>query len=515
MRLFSYAWRGRRAITLRVRAALLCCALFALFYGVIIIAAYRYQTDMSRRVTDQALLAAAESVAASAVKQRAKGADMASLELPDARLARVRFLVIRDRNAVPLFQSGNRSGYDRGVRAAMIGAARGADRTLTTIPSDESNSGDRGSAVRIATVPVIAPAGERYYVQAGVVPGDLSPVSRTMLDLLYFTFPGALVAAFCTGWVLAGYVIEPLKAVGTTAERVTVDQLNARIPMNPNESSEIAEVKSKLNAALERLQRGYEAHDRFISNVAHDLRTPIATILTESQVIRMTPGTKSDEYHRFANSVEDEMRRLGRLIESFLMLARAEHGAPITLGVDVPLNDVALEAVRHSTPIARLYHISIHTTLDETTPELEELTVRGDPDLLRTMIENLLQNALKFSPRGAAIEVRVASRTGEAVIEVRDRGPGIPQDLADSLFHRFTQAPDEAPRFRGAGLGLAIARSVAVIHHGRISAHNRADGGCVFEVYLPLATSDEPEPSPQPISGVAPTGEPSVLTPAG
>ncbi|MBL8745027.1 MAG: hypothetical protein JNK58_01585 [Phycisphaerae bacterium] len=516
MRLLAYTWDNRIGITLRVRAALTCVTLFAIFYGAIILAARQYRSNTLQRTVDQNIMEVADSVAAELLKPRGADANDSAFVLPDPRTSRVGFIVVADSEGKTIRQVGDRSGYFSAARAAMRSAVQDHQRALITAESDSPGRREGRSYARIVTLPARTQTGEPRYVQVGVVPEEIALVSRVMLDLLVFTFPGALLAAFCTGWVLAGYALQPLHEVGRAAEQMSTDHLDARVPTRPNEATEVAAVKEKLNAALERVQQGYRAHERFISNVAHELRTPIATMLTESQVIRMAPATL-DDFRRYADSVEDEMRRLGRLVESFLMLARAEHGAPVTTMTNVSLNDILVDAVGHATPLARHYDVSIRLSVQGGANQSRDPIVFGDPDLLRTMIENLIQNALKFSPKNGVIETGIEVRKEHAVIVVRDRGPGIPPDLADTAFERFTQAPNEVLQFRGAGLGLAIARSIAVLHKGRISARNAESGGCIVELCIPLA-DDHAVPGSDSTSEPAraePSPDENALAPAG
>jgi two-component system OmpR family sensor kinase len=262
---------------------------------------------------------------------------------------------------------------------------------------------------------------------------------------------------------------------------------------------EIARLQEELNSALERLEAGFRAQDEFISNVSHELRTPIAVLLTESQVIKLSTQDQA-RWRAFADQVEEQMQHLGGIVESFLTLTRA--------GLDqqrlrelVRINDVVLDSVQSCRAYAARHGVPLVPRLVES--EDGEAQVHGDPELLRTMLDNLVRNAVAHSPEGGAVEIEAVAEDGHLVLRVRDHGPGIPPEYLERVFERFVQVPagkraarEGRERRAGTGLGLAIASNVAQLHMGTIRAANNPDGGCTFTVALPLAAPTEADPAP-------------------
>jgi signal transduction histidine kinase len=195
------------------------------------------------------------------------------------------------------------------------------------------------------------------------------------------------------------------------------------------------------------------------------------------------------------------MRVVGGVVESFLVLARIGHGKELVRRERLPVNDVVLEAAEHCAALSRHHEVPLVTLLHLAAEGESELEIEGDPELLRTMLENLVRNALRFSPRGEAVDLRVTCTKDRASIHVRDRGPGIPREHIERVFDRFYQIAEQQTGPRGSGLGLAIAKSVAELHHGTISVHNCADRGAEFEVLLPLC-----KPAPQ-VEAAAPAAQ--------
>jgi signal transduction histidine kinase len=240
-----------------------------------------------------------------------------------------------------------------------------------------------------------------------------------------------------------------------------------------------------LNKMLEGLHRAFRGQERFISDVSHELKTPLAALLTEAQVLHAM-GATTEDYKAFVASAEDEARRLGKLVESFLMLARFQHGKRFIADTLVSINDVVLESMKHSQMIAEQQRVGLLLTAFDAGEECNEGEVRGDPDLLRVAFDNVIRNAVQFSKAGSAVRIEVTCVEGRMMVSIRDQGPGIPPEHRDRIFNRFEQAPTRESGKRGTGLGLAIAKGVIDLHGGTISVDNHPEGGCVFRIGLAM-----------------------------
>lgn len=339
---------------------------------------------------------------------------------------------------------------------------------------------------RIVTY-LIEPVGaEPYYAQIG---SSLAAIDRAH-EFLTKTLVAALVAgtlgAGIAGWVVAGAVAARIKRVTGAVRQVSPNRLEDLLDV-PESDDEIGRMAAEVNAMLRRLADAVQSHERFISHVSHELKTPVSALLTEAQVLKYQ---KPDEraYENFVLGVEDEMRRLGRMVESFLMLARFGHGRRFLAETLVPINDIALESVEHSSLLAWQHGVTLGLTLYDPGSSEPEALVRGDAELLRVVVDNLIRNAIQFSKAKMRVHVTVECANGYVVLTVTDEGPGIPEEYLERVFDRFVQAPSvpDAGR-RGTGLGLTIAKGVVDLHGGDIRVRNRPEGGCAFTVRLPLA----------------------------
>jgi two-component system sensor histidine kinase KdpD len=227
-----------------------------------------------------------------------------------------------------------------------------------------------------------------------------------------------------------------------------------------------------------------------LSTVSHDLRTPLAAITGAATTLRdasaeLTPGQRTE----LLDAICEEAERLERLVSNLLEMTRVEAGALQVKRDWVPLEEIVGSALARVEPL--LGHRSLTTDLPATLP-----LVSVDPVLLEHVFVNLIENAAKYSPAGAPIDVSARVAHGAVEAAVADRGPGIPEAETERLFEKFTRGPH--PGVPGAGLGLAICRGVVEAHGGTLSYENRSGGGALFRIRLPLTGGAAPSIKPEP-----------------
>jgi two-component system OmpR family sensor kinase len=348
---------------------------------------------------------------------------------------------------------------------------------------------------RSAAEPFTGSDGRRYVLCAATPDTFVQYFNDVLSADVVLSTPIALLAAAVAGWFVAGVAVRPIQQLSLIAAGLRPETLQDPIDIGKSGGSEMRALQSELDRMRRRLETGYEAQERFVANVSHEIKTPIATVLTEAQTIPKAL-TVPGEVRQFIDSTQDEMRRLGRLVESFLLLTRVRHGKPLeTTPRTVGVNELVLDSVQHCRKMADQYAVKIWPEL--AVEDERELMVRGDPELLRTMVDNLIRNAIRFSPRGQLVHVLVRHGDADITVCVRDKGPGIPHEMLDKIFDRFSQAKGEEKLGRGSGLGLEIAQGIAELHDGKIVVQNiDDDGGCEFCANLPLLPS---APAAQPL----------------
>lgn len=303
---------------------------------------------------------------------------------------------------------------------------------------------------------------------------------------------GALASAV-SGWFIAGMAVAPIERLRGLAERLRPESIGERLEIERS-NTEIARLTQELDLARQRIQAAFIAQERFLSNVSHEIKTPIAVMLTEAQT--MDQAGCPPAVAAFVRSVQEEMMRLGRLVESFLTLTRIRDGKGLANLRTYNANDLAMDSIENCGMMADQYRVRLVPYLLADDDSIDA-SLFGDPDLLRTMLDNLIRNAIRFSPEHGVVEIRLEHVNDHVIITVRDDGPGIPPERLQTIFDRFAQAHDRERKGRGHGLGLAIAQGIAELHRGGVTAANRPEGGCDFTVRIPAAPPGARTPAPK------------------
>ena len=379
----------------------------------------------------------------------------------------------------PAFEPGQKS-YSPALPAVISGFTK--------------TSADPHEPVTYFTVDSSKSAGPKFRVRASkltnggtlIVAQPLDTVTSTLdrLLLLEIAVTGAaLLAAVALGLWLVRVGLRPLRDVVRTADSISGGNEMDRVP-GANDRTEVGHVATALNVMLERiessfanLQQSEHRLRRFASDASHELRTPIAAISAYTQLFRRGASEHAEDLPRVMSGIEREAGRMSRLVEDLLMLARFdEHQA---IDVD-PVELVGLVAEAIET--ARIVGPDWPITLSAEGP----VEVLGDWNALRQVIDNLFANVRAHTPSGTPTHVRVDRSGEDAVVEVADEGPGIDQELVESMFERFVRAdPSRSRATGGAGLGLAIASAIMRAHGGSIEARRGSLGGVTFELRLP------------------------------
>jgi heavy metal sensor kinase len=291
--------------------------------------------------------------------------------------------------------------------------------------------------------------------------------------------PIELLIAWVAGYGLARRALRPIEQMARRAREITPEKLSARLPVD-DAGDELGQLAQVFNETLARLERAFLQLRRFTSDASHELRTPLAMIRSVGEV-GLEKDCNSAEYRDIIGSMLEEVNRLTCLIESLLTISRAESGHIQLERLAMPVMPLAREAVGLFEILMEEKSLQLLLEGDETAH------VEGDYLFLRQALVNIIHNAVKYSPAGEAIAVRVRqSGSSSVTVEIRDKGPGIPLEDQPKVFDRFYRV-DKA-RWResgGAGLGLSIAKWAVEAHGGTITLESRPDSGCVFAITLP------------------------------
>jgi two-component system sensor histidine kinase GlrK len=305
-------------------------------------------------------------------------------------------------------------------------------------------------------------------------------------QLSWLAGTGALILALLTGGVLRRSISEPLRRLAAGTREVARGRFGYRL--DTQRGDEFAQVAEAFNTMTERLGALDHMKQDFVSTVSHDLKSPLASLReTTTLLIDEVPGSLTASQRRVLLLQRESADRLGRMIAKLLDLSRLHAG----LALDrrpVELARLLQSAVEHARAAARERGIQVR--LDAAPLARQRLV--ADEDRLRQLLDNLLENAIKFSPVCGAIDVAARVQRGIVVLEVADHGPGVPEPERKRIFERFHQTSHgRAVPGRGVGLGLTICREIVQAHGGSIRVESGHTGGSVFVTELPLGAVDD------------------------
>jgi len=308
--------------------------------------------------------------------------------------------------------------------------------------------------------------------------GDLMTVVEHRLGTAVFLgLPILLVIAAIGGYVLVQRALSPVEGMIEAAEAFTFNSPRKRLPLAGTEDR-IETLGRTLNRMLERLDSSYQHASRFSADAAHELRTPLAIMRGELELMA-TENLPEDLQAAIAN-VLGEAERLSQIVESLIALAQMDSTAGKRAHRAVDLHALAAETIDQIRLLAEEKNIVI------TGPEGVHALAAGDRDRLKQVIVNLLDNAIKYTPPGGRIGVAIEEAGDRSVLSVSDTGVGIAPDDIPRVFDRFYRVATDRGEI-GAGLGLAIVKSICTAHGGRISVESLAGVGSIFRMELPRA----------------------------
>jgi len=310
--------------------------------------------------------------------------------------------------------------------------------------------------------------------QIADVQGDVGELVGVYLIAL----PLAALAVAAGAWMMAGWLTNPLARLAAAAQRIDAHTLSERLPER-RESDEIARLTRVLNDLIERLELSFSQARRFSADASHELRTPLAIMRARLEIALQ--ADPSGQQAAFFVTLLDDAHRLATILEKLLLLAKADAGKLLTATETVNMSAILAGIVEDFSGVAAGREVQLAGPI---TPGLQ---VRGDAGLLQLLFINLFDNALKYNCSGGRIDVVLERRGDRMEFTIRNTGPAIPKDLQPRLFERFFRADESRDRESGGtGLGLNLAREIALAHGGQLDCLFSAERGTAFRVVLPM-----------------------------
>ncbi len=355
-------------------------------------------------------------------------------------------------------------------------------RILVERPTFITHGWPRQEEIRFANAVLRGPGDQPYLLQIGTRLKPINDALDTFLWVMLMLLPVTVASSAVAGSIMAQRTLKPVADITHAAQQITVSNLSQRIPVVAS-GDELAELAQTFNEMIARLEGSFQQMNEFAANVSHELRTPLQAIQGETELALVSEASLA-ECRRVLESNLEEIDRLNRMIRNLLVLAQAEAGEVRPRLEALDLNELVRDLVEQMHVVAAAREIGLRAVTSAPVP------IRADSLRLRQMILNLIDNALKYTPPGGHIEVRVERQQGRARLQVRDTGVGIePADLPH-IFERFYRADKSRSRSTavdGCGLGLPMVKWVAELHHGSVEVASTPGHGSSFVVNLPMA----------------------------
>jgi len=323
--------------------------------------------------------------------------------------------------------------------------------------------------------------GEPYSVQVAVPLDEILEALERFRTLLLLAAPVLLIAASAGGYWMGRRALAPVDAISQTAQRISIENLTQRLEV-PKSRDELQRLSETLNAMLSRLELSVKRMAQFTADASHELRAPVSLIRTTAEVAALRRDRPASEYLEALDEILEEAERTSQVVDSLMLLARSDAGSANIELHDMDARSVVREAAEQGEKLARANSLEFRLVSPDA-----PVPVEADPESLRRALLILIDNAMKYTPRGGSVRVTLCAGNGQAVISVLDTGIGIAEDDLPHIFDRFWRADRARTRERaGAGLGLSIAKQIIEMHSGTISVESQPAKGSSFRIELPL-----------------------------
>jgi signal transduction histidine kinase len=404
------------------------------------------------------------SVNQNASDQGAPGARLVKFQLEEARVT----YETGGRPALQLFLDNLQKIYDA---KGVLTDEKGRDLLTNEDRSDlvrRARLRPRFPYIRAVDGMVARPADDGRYWFFLIVPRE-TPGSWFLMPEHLFMMAAAVLLCY---W-LAFHLTSPVRALQKAVESFGRGDLSTRA--GSNRRDELGQLARTFDRMADRIETLLTAERRLLLDISHELRSPLARLGVAVELAR-----SGDDLNAALNRIQKESDRLNALVGQLLQVTRAE-GDPSSLRQNaVRLDELVQQLVDESTIEAAAHGCELKFE------KREPVTVAGDPEMLRRAVENVIRNAIRYSPRESAVEVSLARHNGKAVVDVRDQGPGVPEEALPRLFDAFYRVESDRDRSSGGiGLGLSIARRAIELHQGNIRARN-VQPGLEVEMELPV-----------------------------
>ncbi len=391
-------------------------------------------------------------------------------------------LQLRDMNGRTVAKSSTLGMSDIPTDLSMLENIR---KTKTLFSSVRLEFRGKTANYRIVHYLIDQPGPRDFILQ---VASPLTLLEREKNALIFFfllSIPATLIIVGLAAYFFSKQAVIPIIDIIQKAKEITARKLNERLPV-PRVDDEISQLAKTLNELLDRLQEAFVSQESFVADASHQLKTPLAILRGEIDLIRRSTEVKSPAVMEFLESAHQEVGYLTRMVEQLLILAKIESGGAGFHFNAVRVDEVAIDVVSYMQRYEWVRKKGLRLSFNLAEGEKGEFTIHGDQDLIRTSLEALIDNAIKYSRDDSTISVEARDVGKEIEFQVKDSGEGFTEEDKLKLFNRFFRsAKIESSPIKGSGLGLSIVKKIADLHHARVEVHSTQGVGSSFMISFP------------------------------
>lgn len=346
-----------------------------------------------------------------------------------------------------------------------------------TVPVDSEETPEAREYIQVAAIGYEISSNVRYIVEVGASENEIFKSLDGLLLTLLLGFPVFIGLTSVGAYILLGRALRPMDEIVHSAERITLQNLSQRLPILET-NDEVEHLSRALNRMIQRLDEAFQLTSRFTADASHELRTPLTIMRGELEAL-LKEGHLSDYQASQIESVLEEAERLTQIVEGLLLMSRLETGESRVGKDPVDLASLVSTTAEQMTPLAEDKSISLVCEVGR------DVMVEANEIRLKQVVVNLLDNAIKYTPEGGRIRVRVTGESSWAILEVSDNGIGISREALPHVFERFFRSEQIlARKARGTGLGLSMVHSIVEALGGKVEVESQENEGATFRVRL-------------------------------
>ncbi len=332
--------------------------------------------------------------------------------------------------------------------------------------------------LRMVTIPIMDNDKVSSIIQVGTSLEDFDETMKKLLLIMLISIPTSISVTIICGYFLAKKALRPVDQIRKAAVKISSRNLDERIDVK-GRRDELSRLAQTFNEMISRLKDSFQRINQFSIDVSHELKTPL-TILKGETEVALRKDRDSNDYKRILSSNLEEIDRMSNIIDDLLLLSKAD-SREIKLNLeDVALRDLVADVCVDMKIFADNKEIELAVN------ELADVKFKGDELKLRRMLMNIVENGIKYTPRGGKIEIMSYINNGYVSIDVKDNGNGIPEEDIKFIFDRFYRGDKSRKRESGSGLGLSISKWIAEAHQGVIEVNSKLSEGSLFTIKLPV-----------------------------